>query len=237
MERSGAAKRQCARACDFDFLAERIPQRDVRELVARLLHPFDVEMIRCAYDTRRRLAYSLSAFVYYCLERRYAALLEWALEQNNGRAPEFVMWGADPYSAAAESGSLDMLRWVKGHYPTCAYVHLHFNRASEREYLAVYDWLLKEMMTLSRASDSYVAERGFVQLMRRISTHRHAPIHPSTCMAHAAGADQVHFMEFMYTELNARLDAFAMSRAIRNNCVNAIQWLEAHGCPRPESKK
>jgi hypothetical protein len=99
-------------------LAERIPQRDIRELVSRRLDPFDVEMIWCAYDPERRMSMSLSAFVYHCLQRRYAALLEWACVQNGGTAPDMVYAHTNPYSAAADSGSLDMLRWVKAHYPT-----------------------------------------------------------------------------------------------------------------------
>jgi len=203
MEGGGPAKKR--RACDFDFLADRIPQRDVRELVSRHLDPFDVEMLRCAYDPERGLALGLSAFVYHCLQRRYAQLLEWALAQNGGVAPAF--WDSNPYSAAAESGSIEMLRWVKAHYPdaTSKLARMTFSRASECDYLDVLDWLENEGVQLANLSSVSAATRGFVGVLRKLPGMRGFPIYIQECMKAAAGAGHINVMEFLSVDLGARV--------------------------------
>jgi hypothetical protein len=58
------------------------------------------------------------------------------------------------------------------------------------------------------------------------------PVYLSLYMEAAAGAGQIAVMEFMFTQLGALLNTTVMRRAVENNRVDAIRWLELRGCPR-----
>jgi len=186
-------------------LAERIPQRDVRQLIWRHLGPEDREVVRHAHNSRRELDMQHArALTHYCCGRGYLSLLRWV--DRVGRGAGFFYEGGRACIAALVGGHVPVLKYMRSR---------------------VLQWPI----FIEELGYKYAARTGQADLCRWLCEEAKQPV-PRDCEIELEAAHHGHVAVLEWLVSVRRLNAWPMvaAAAAAGGQLKTLQWLRAHGC-------
>ena len=113
-------------------LKPRIPQRDVRKLVWKLLAKFDYSVIRVAHNLTFTPPFN-GQFEAHCARHGHLKLLQWARSKGASLTETTC-------ALAAHGGYLELLQWARSQVPPIPWNSLTCSYAARGGFLEVLQW-------------------------------------------------------------------------------------------------